>query len=470
MPPREGGRYVLYWMQQAMRAEGNAALDHAVELANGLGLPVVVSFGLTGARSLPYPEANARHYAFLLEGLADVAASLERRGIAFVIRAGAPDEVSTTLSEQAAILVCDRGYLRPQREWHAKAVERVTCRMVRVETDAVVPLDVVSTKHEFAARTIRPKIERLIDNYLVEHPSPSLHHKATGLDLSSDVDLSDPRKTVASLKVDQGVGPVARFRGGLTAARAQLAAFLAGGFDGYAEMRNRPERQAVSHLSPYFHFGQISPIEVALAVRSAGEGGFDDRKSYLEEAIVRRELSFNHVLYAPGYDRYDEAVPDWARKTLDEHRGDPRPRLYGRTQLEAGETHDVAWNAAMREMRETGYMHNRLRMYWGKKILEWSQTPEEAFATTLAINNRYFVDGRDANSFTNVAWLFGLHDRPWFRRPIFGTVRYMGENTLKKFDLPAYVASVDALAHAEGAALEHAGRARVERHRGDMAP
>ena len=448
-PPREGGRYVLYWMQQAMRAEGNLALDHAVDWANELGLPLVVCFGLTGAASPPYPDANARHYAFLLEGLAEVAAALARRGILFVLRLGAPDEVAAELARRAALVVCDRGYLKPQRTWQEGLAARAECRIERVEADAVIPIDLVSTKHEYAARTIRPKIERHWDDYLVAHRAPPLRHKATALSLRSDVDAARPAAILARLAIDRSPGPVRRFRGGRTAARKRLATFVTGALGGYAANRNAPEAGAVSHLSPYLHFGQISPLEIALAAREA-EAGRDDRRSFLDELIVRRELAFNHVAREPHYDRY-EGLPAWARRTLDEHRADPRPRHYDRARLEACETHDEAWNAAMREMRETGYMHNRMRMYWGKKIIEWSRTPEEAFRTALALNNRYFLDGRDANSFTNVGWLFGLHDRPWFRRPVFGTVRFMGTAMLKTFDLAAYIAGVDRLAEAERA-------------------
>ena len=201
-------------------------------------------------------------------------------------------------------------------------------------------------------------------------------------------------------------------------------------------------------MSPYLHFGHISPVEIALAVRSAEHGDDEDKSAYLEELIVRRELAMNHVFYEPHYDSY-EAVPGWARRTLQEHEDDPRPHLYNRDQLERGETHDRYWNASMKEIRETGYMHNHMRMYWGKKILEWSPTPHAAFDTTLRINNKFFLDGRDANSFTNVAWLFGLHDRPWGPRPVFGIVRSMGQATLKKFDADAYVQTVDKLASAD---------------------
>ena len=446
-PPREGADYVLYWMQQAQRAEGNLALDHAVEWTNELGLPLVVCFGLTGIESQPYPEANARHYAFMLDGLAETAAALERRGIAFVLRFGAPDEVAAELARRAALVVCDRGYLKPQRAWQDKLAGRAESRIERVEADVVVPLDLVSTKHEYAARTIRPKIERHWDDYLVQHRSPALRHRADGLELASDGDISRPDKVLARLKVDSSVGPVRRFAGGQKAARKRLSAFVASHLDGYAENRNAPEAGAVSHLSPYLHFGQIAPLEIALAAREK-RAGRDDRRSFLDELIVRRELAFNHCLHEPRYDSY-EGVPEWARKTLDERRSDERPHHYTQAELEAGETHDRHWNAAMREMRETGYMHNRLRMYWGKKIIEWTKSPEEAFDIALALNNRHFLDGRDANSYTNVGWLFGLHDRPWFRRPIFGTVRYMGAATIKKFDAEAYVAGVERMAEAE---------------------
>ena len=446
-PPRQGADYVLYWMQQAQRAEGNLALDHAVDWANELDLPLVVGFGLTGLDAPPYPEANARHYAFLLEGLAETAATLVRRGIAFVLRFGAPDEVAALLAQDAAIAICDRGYLKPQRAWQERFAERAGCRIERVEADAVVPLDLVSGKHEYAARTIRPKIERHWDDYLVQHRSPPLRRKAEALTLASDADVAEPAKILARLKVDGSVGPVRRFPGGQKAARKRLAAFVASALDGYKENRNAPEAWAVSHLSPYLHFGQIAPIEIALAAREkrAGRG---DRQSFLDELIVRRELAFNHVLHEPKYDAY-EGLPEWARKTLDERRKDERPYLYTRAKLEAGETHDRHWNAAMREMRETGYMHNRLRMYWGKKIIEWTKSPEQAFEIAIELNNKLFLDGRDANSFTNVGWLFGLHDRPWFRRPIFGTIRYMGAATLKKFDAEAYVAGVERLVEEE---------------------
>jgi len=196
-------------------------------------------------------------------------------------------------------------------------------------------------------------------------------------------------------------------------------------------------------MSPYLHFGQISPVRLAMAVRDAKSGQESDRDGYLEELIVRRELAVNFVYYTQDYDRYT-CLPEWARKTLAEHAGDPREHKYSQDVLESAQTHDPYWNAAMREMKQTGFMHNYMRMYWGKKILEWSETPENAFATTLAINNKYFLDGRDPNSYAGVAWVFGKHDRAWFERPIFGKVRYMAASGLeRKCDIKAYVEKVD---------------------------
>jgi deoxyribodipyrimidine photo-lyase len=440
-PPRTDAAYVLCWMQQTQRAEFNPALEYALAQANELGLPLLVCFGLTA-----FPEANARHYDFMLRGLAEVRQRLTRRGIGFVIRKTPPHALVEHLAADAALVICDRGYLRIQRAWRARLVEKLRQRLVQVEGDVVVPVQAASDKHEYAARTLRPRIHRLWDDHLDRVEPRPVKHRADHLAVSSDVDLDDIPAVLARLKIDAAVGPVKRFAPGEGAARGRLEAFLSDRLSRYGAERGRPEANVASHMSPYLHFGQISPVEITLAVRRAPAS--DSRASYLEELIVRRELSMNHAFYEPGYDAYD-SLPGWARKTLADHAGDPRPYLYTREQFEAAETHDPYWNAAMREMLATGYMHNHLRMYWGKKILQWSASPQEAFETTLALNNRWFLDGRDANSFTNVGWLYGLHDRPWGPQPVFGTVRSMGANTFKKFDAEAYVRQVAALEDAE---------------------
>ena len=433
------GRYVLYWMQQSQRAEYNDALNIAIREANRAGLPLVVAFGLTDA----YPEANLRHFRFMLEGLQDVEATLRQRGIGMVVRLGNPAEVALNLGHDAALIVCDAGYMRHQREWRDKVAREADCRVLQVESDAVVPVAVVSDKAEYAARTIRPRINRHLERYLVLPRSPGLKHRANlripGLSLANIGPI------LRRLNIDRVVPPVDRFfKGGTRQAKKRLRRFIQHHLAHYNDHRNQPQTDDISHMSPYLHFGQISPVYLALKIQEAREGQGIDRAAYLEELIVRRELALNFVWFTPDYDRY-ACLPDWARKTLAEHAADARLHCYEREVLEAGKTHDPYWNAAMLEMRHTGFMHNYMRMYWGKKILEWSASPEEAFVTALYLNNKYFLDGRDPNSYAGVAWIFGKHDRAWFERPIFGKIRYMAASGLeRKCDIRGYVAKVEA--------------------------
>ncbi|HEX5326599.1 MAG TPA: deoxyribodipyrimidine photo-lyase [Acetobacteraceae bacterium] len=438
--PERTGDYVLYWMQQSQRAAFNPALEVAIAAANRLGLPVLVGFGLTGS----YPEANARHYAFMLEGLAETARDLQARGIAFVLRCGAPDVVAIRLARHAALVVCDRGYLRLQKKWRAHVAAEAKRRVLQVEGDVVVPVGLVSSKHESAARTLRPKLLQLRDDFLHPLRRERVRVPADRLGMRSDVEFSDIAALLAQLRIDPSVAPVSSFRGGYAEARRRLLVFVTRRLERYAGTRAQLSEAQVSTLSPYLHFGQISPIEIALAARKA-EIGAEVRAAYLEQLVVRRELSMNFVNTVANYDRY-ECVPHWAWRTLEAHRGDRRQHLYGYDQLARAETHDQYWNAAMREMLSTGYMHNYMRMYWGKKVLEWSPSPEEGYATLLRLNDTYFLDGRDANSYANVGWVFGLHDRPWPERPIFGKVRYMNAAGLKrKTDIDAYVQRIDVL-------------------------
>ena len=435
------GAFVLYWMQQSQRSEYNHALEFAVQQANKLGQGVVVVFGLMD----DYPEANLRHYLFMLEGLKETRAALARRGIKMVIQKGNPADVAISTGRKASLIVCDRGYLRHQRQWRKKVARNAGCRVVQIESDVVVPLEVVSHKAEYAARTIRPKIHKYLDDYLVEFKptklkKSSLKARVSGLDLENIATVSK------KLSVDKSVLPVSEFfTGGTSRAKKIFKQFLHRRFENYVANRNQPQTDDVSHMSKYLHFGQISPLYLALQIQKTGKRFTEAREAYLEELIVRRELAMNFVYYTPKYDTYN-CLPAWAQKTLAEHKKDRRESRYTRRQLENAATHDEYWNAAMREMKFTGFMHNYMRMYWGKKILEWSNTPEWAFKTTLAINNKYFLDGRDANSYAGVAWVFGVHDRAWFERPIFGKIRYMAATGLeRKCDIQAYVAKVNAL-------------------------
>lgn len=435
------GRYVLYWMQQSQRAEYNHALEYGIELANHLKLPLLIVFGLMA----DYPEANLRHYTFMLEGLRETQAALKERGIKLIIRLGHPVDVALEVGQKAAAIICDRGYLRHQRAWRQKAAQQAGCRVVQVESDVVVPLEVVSEKAEYAARTIRPKIHKQLDEHLIEVPTFDLNRDSINLKIKG-INIHNKKKLLSSLSIDKRVTPVSQFfEGGTSNAKKHLKAFIQDGLSRYDQNSNQPQTDDVSHMSPYLHFGQISPLYLALQVKKASKSLGENKDRYLEELIVRRELAINFVYYTPQYDSYD-CIPAWAKQTLQEHKSDTREYIYTQKQLENAKTHDIYWNAAMNEMKFTGFMHNYMRMYWGKKILEWSETPQMAFSTTLEINNKYFVDGRDPNSFTGVAWNYGVHDRAWSERAIFGKIRYMAATGLeRKCDIRAYVEKVEAL-------------------------
>ncbi|MEO0588173.1 MAG: deoxyribodipyrimidine photo-lyase [Planctomycetota bacterium] len=447
---REGAGYVLYWMQSAMRTVHNDALEHAVARANALGVPVLVCYGLTDG----YPGSTARSKRFMVDGLADVRDGLSERGIGFALHAEDWVEQAVRLSEDAAVVVTDVGYLRHERAYRAAAAARVTCLMEAVETEVVLPVEVASDKREFAARTIRPKIQRCLGEFLVELKPTAVKAAWTGKVKGEAVDLSDLDALIAGMKgLDHGVPAVGMFTGGEREAGRLLKEFLKQSGGVYDGNRNQPQTDDVSHMSKYLHFGQVSPVRLALAVEKAWAGHKDDRESYLEELIVRRELAINFAWFAEDvYDAF-ECVPDWAKKTIAEHADDERDPCYTLEQLDDAQTHDAYWNAAMREMRFTGYMHNYMRMYWGKKIIEWSPSAEEAFERMKHLNDRYFIDGRDPNSYTGIAWCFGVHDRAWTERAVLGKLRYMNAAGLKrKADPEAYVAKVDALvAEVEGA-------------------
>jgi deoxyribodipyrimidine photo-lyase len=431
------GRYVLYWMQASQRAEYNHALEYAILQANDLGLPLVVFFGITDE----FPGANKRHYFFMLEGLKEVKAALEARGATMLVLHRSPERGVVKIAQAAAMTVVDRGYLRIQREWRRFAAARIGCPLIQVESDVVVPVEVTSPKEEYAAATIRSKINTRIGEYLIPLKRGRVKRKLGGLDLDA-FDIEDTPAAVERLKIDRNVGPVTGFRGGTSVAKRLLRGFIAKRLDDFDELRNDPTKAYTSDLSPYLHFGQVSPVYIGLKIREARSTG---TAAYLEELIVRRELSMNFVYYNPDYDSY-RAIPGWAKKTLAKHRNDRREYVYTLNEFENAMTHDPYWNAAQDEMRLKGKMHGYMRMYWGKKILEWARTPQHAFRIALHLNNKYELDGRDPNGFTGVAWCFGKHDRPWGEREIFGQVRYMNDKGLRrKFDADAYVDKVDKL-------------------------
>jgi len=442
----QDGEWVLYWMQQSQRPHDNPALEYAVFRANQLDLPVLVLFVLMA----DYPEANQRHYRFMLEGLAETRQKLVRRRIGMVVQSGNPLRQVAGLARRAALLVCDVGYTRHQRSWRHAVALKAPCQTVAVEGDVVVPVAVVSQKAEYAARTIRPKLQAHLGRFL--EPVPRYRPKRSSLSLNlQGLDLDDLDTLLSGMPLDRGLLTVARFfRGGPGVAKKRLRRFVKERLQRYASHSNQPQTDDISRLGPYLHFGQISPVFAALEVLNAGGIAPENRDAFLEELIVRRELAINFVWYTRNYDEFG-CLPEWARKTLREHAGDPRPHVYDRATLDAAQSHDPYWNAAMQEMRLTGFMHNYMRMYWGKKILEWSTTPAEAYETLIALNNRYFLDGRDPNSYAGAGWIFGLHDRAWAERAIFGKIRYMAASGLeRKCDIQAYVQKVDRLGSRAG--------------------
>jgi deoxyribodipyrimidine photo-lyase len=438
--PVKNGQMVVYWMQQSQRAEFNPALNHAIQLANHLQQPLLVVFGLTDA----YPEANLRHFRFMLEGLRDASQALAAKGIQMIVRRGEPFRVALEFTAEASAFVCDRGYLRHQRQWRSRMAKHCDCCLIQVEGDAVIPVEVVSPKAEYAARTIRPKIQAQLEDWMAEPRKPRIRVPSLSLPFQGE-NLDNIPQLLGKLNIDRSVLPVDKFfKGGTSQAKKRFARFLNKQMGLYRQHRNQPQTDDISHMSMYLHFGQISPLYLALRAMKSSKAEPEDKEAYMEELIVRRELAINFVYYRHNdYDSYP-CLPRWARESLAEHRQDPRQNTYSPQELEGAKTHDAYWNAAMREMKYTGFMHNYMRMYWGKKIIEWTPTPEEAYQNALALNNKYFLDGRDPNSYAGVGWVFGLHDRAWFQRPIFGKVRYMAASGLeRKCDIQGYVHKVD---------------------------
>lgn len=431
--------YIVLWMQASMRVFNNHALQYAIRAANQLKLPIKAVFGLTPQ----YPEANTRHYLYLLEGLQDLKQNLHVRGIPLIIRLGHPPEVALHAAQDAALVVTDRGYLRHQkiwRSWLAQRLKTINTPLIQVESEALIPVASVSQKQEYAARTIRPKISTLLDEYLRPLEEHELKYPMFSLDQQEDLNIEHPQKLMATLPILQL--SAGKETGGEQAALQRLEDFINQDLPHYHEQRNNPAQTRSSRLSAYLHYGHLSPLSIILEIYKHTDARDESVLTFIEELIVRRELSFNFTEYHPQYDQYT-ALPTWAQKTLAEHADDPRPYLYSLDQFTRAATHDPYWNAAQQEMVLTGRMHNYMRMYWGKKILEWTPSPQDAFSIMLHLNNYYQQDGGDPNSFVGVLWVLGLHDRPWKRRDIFGSVRYMNSNGLKrKFDMNAYLKQV----------------------------
>ncbi|EQC30056.1 hypothetical protein SDRG_12331 [Saprolegnia diclina VS20] len=448
-----GGRHVLYYMQASLRTRYNYALHAAIKAANTLQQPLHVLFTVdTSAERM-----SERHMAFLLESLKDVHASLQSQKIPFHAvhceRASSmtPVEAIAFASANASVVVTDHPYLRHERCRTEAFVAAVKVPVLQVEADVMIPVTTISNHEEHNNGTIRPKIKKLMPNYLL--PLPPLRYlkptvpdtwspPLTPLDLSASVESL----LAAAPDVDVSVPRVSTYLGGETQAQATLDVFLRDKLLDYETERNKPDKDATSNLSPYLRYGNISPVDVALRVL-ATEGPEPamtlSRNHMIDEMVVRRELAVNFV----WYNRHDydslACLPPVAANTLAKHASDKRDYVYSADQLERAKTHDAYWNACQLDMMATGKMQGYLRQYWGKKILEWSATPEEGHAFAVVQNAKYNLDGYDPNGYAGVAWSFGKHDRVFSERPVYGTVRYMGARRLNDiFDMPAYIALV----------------------------
>ncbi len=423
---------VVYWMQRDQRVHDNWALLYAQELAAEHSVPLYVVFNLVPR----FGDTTLRHYSFMFEGLREVAGELRELNIPFyVLRGQAEDTIlAFTLTHEVGHVVTDFNPLNFTDAWRTKVAQVLPVRLTEVDAHNVVPAWVASPKLEFAAYTLRPKIHRLLPEFLTSFP--------TILPQSGTVvhpPMTDWDALFCDVVTDRSVPAVDWIIPGATAAAKSLAMFLEERLPEYANKRNDPTLNFLSHVSPYLHFGQLSAHRVALAVRGA-EVSKQSRDAYLEELIVRRELADNFCLYTPRYDSVLGAHA-WAQKTIAEHAGDTREHIYTRAQFESGVTHDELWNAAQIEMVKRGKMHGFMRMYWAKKILEWTPDAQTAIDTALYLNDKYSLDGSDPNGITGVMWsICGVHDRAWNERPVFGKIRYMNYNGCKrKFDVAAYI-------------------------------
>jgi deoxyribodipyrimidine photo-lyase len=447
---RPGADYVLYWSQMNRRADCNQALSFAIELANQLDLPVACYEGLTCS----YPNASDRLHRFILEGVEETEKRLAARGIGYTFhlrrRRSDPNDALYRLTASAAAVVTDDYPTFVAARHNLSVAPKLDVSFYAVDASCVVPMTRFE-KREYAAYTMRPKLHKLLPQYFRPSPDVEVHNafRDRKNKLHTRVTSRNIDKLMAACEIDHTVRPALGIEGGRLAAEKQLTGFLEGSLRRYAGERNEPSAHATSGLSPYLHFGQIGSLEVALAARWYAHEHKLIADEFLEELIVRRELAFNFARFArPNLAEASlEMLPDWARATIARHRRDRRNPVYTAGQFERAETHDALWNATQTELLLRGTIHGYYRMYWGKKVIEWSASCEEALRTMIYLHDRYALDGRDPNTYTNILWCFGLRDRPWPERPIFGTLRYMSvEGMRRKTDVDAYIGEVERLA------------------------
>ena len=439
------GRYVIYWMQMFKRASHNYALNFAIQMANERRLPLVVYEGL----KFYYPWASDRFHTFILEGVEEKYVEFAERGIRYVFylqrNQSDPKNTVARLAKDAALLVTDDYpcFIIPE---HNERIAQLNLPVYAVDANGMIPLSALP-KEEYAAYTIRPKIQRLLPDLPRSIVMPHLEVQQPSLDVDcpeTSVSSSNIADLVSECDIDHSVKPSKLYHGGTKAGRKRLTHFVRGILPHYNKTHNEPSFDGTSRLSPYLHFGFLSIQEVVDAVERANAPK-PGKEAFLEQVIVRRELSFNFTRHNQYYDSL-KSLPDWALKTMRDHADDPRPELLDEGTIERAETYDELWNAAQRELVCTGLLHNYVRMLWGKRVIEWQRSYEMAFELLVHLNNKYALDGRDPNSYAGILWCFGKHDRPWFDREIFGTLRYMTSQSMaKKFRARNYIQSMSSV-------------------------
>lgn len=435
------GDAIMYWMDREIRVQDNWALYFAYLRAKEHDLPLIVVYNLVGG----YLGGGYRQHAFKCAGLQEVAQTFAKKDIPFLIVSDADTvEGMRTVIEKyhVAELITDFSPLKLNRGWKRALQKKSDISMWEVDAHNIVPCWIASEKQEFAARTIRPKILRQLKDF---SDLPPKHIEQTKK-FHKKVPKINWKKLHVLVPIESVAYDTSWIVPGPEAALKAAKRFVKNHLEGYATDRNDAvNRVGVSHMSPYLHYGNIFAGRIAQLVREA-DAPQVDKDAYLEELIIRKELADNFCFYNKNYDTVS-GFPAWAQETLQRHAKDPREYVYTYEQFEKGDTHDALWNAAQLEMVLTGKMHGYMRMYWAKKILEWTKDPKTAQKIAISLNDRYELDGRDPNGYVGVAWsIGGVHDRPWFNRQIFGTVRYMARSGCeKKFSVAAYIAYVQNL-------------------------
>jgi deoxyribodipyrimidine photo-lyase len=434
-----GNGPVVYWMSRDQRVNDNWALLFAQKLALEQHLPLFVVFCLVPK----FPAATIRQYGFMIKGLQELEIRLSEKQIPFFLLTGSPEDEIPEFIEKHKIgmLITDFNPLRIIREWKEAVASKIDITYYEVDAHNIVPCWLASSRQEYSAYTFRPKLNRALSEFLTDFPVLKKHPGPW----KEKIKRNNLVNSLKTLNIEHNISEVKWIKPGEREALKVLNNFLKNKLSVYDTQRNDPSKYGQSDLSPYLHFGHVSAQRTALEV-SASNVFKKSRDAFLEELIVRRELSDNFCLYNENYDNFS-GFPAWAQKTLNEHRKDRRNYIYTHERLENADTHDELWNAAQMEMVKRGKMHGYMRMYWAKKILEWTESPEEALNIAIYLNDKYELDGRDPNGYAGIAWSTGgVHDRAWNERPVFGKIRYMSYNGLKtKFNIKNYIKFVQSL-------------------------